>query len=213
MVKVIDRDPASVIMPSVVYFSENGRDLPRYSYTFGFVSGSDPSNRFSAIATLTAIDEPLRLVFADEHNQFWDGLLVDVGDIRRDLRLAYRKEFGDNFAIDVATSAGTAKPAGQLAGERAKVYVSGDLQSTFRPTRTTIAVSYRDVQQPRNGREEDYRAERLNLRMAQSLYLPIDIKLLVGLELARAENSPYLADSYMEEGESKKYIGGLAVNF
>ena len=49
--------------------------------------------------------------------------------------------------------------------------------------------------------------------MAQSLYLPIDIKLLLGLELARAENSPYMIDALTHEGRSKKYIGGLAVNF
>ena len=36
--------------------------------------------------------------------------------------------------------------------------------------------------------------------MAQSLYLPIDIKLLLGLELARAENSPYLMDSLDARG-------------
>ena len=49
--------------------------------------------------------------------------------------------------------------------------------------------------------------------MAQSLYLPLDIKLLLGMEFARAENSPYLIDALTPEGKSKKYIGGLAVNF
>jgi hypothetical protein len=49
--------------------------------------------------------------------------------------------------------------------------------------------------------------------MAQSLYLPVDIKLLLGLELARAENSPYLIETLAEDGRSKKYIGGLALNF
>jgi hypothetical protein len=39
------------------------------------------------------------------------------------------------------------------------------------------------------------------------------IKLLLGLELARAENSSYLMDSLTPEGRSKKYIGGLALNF
>ena len=81
------------------------------------------------------------------------------------------------------------------------------------PTRTSLAVSYREIQQPGENGEEDYETERIHLRMAQSLYLPIDIKLLLGLELARAENSPYLMDSLTPEGRSKKYIGGLALNF
>ena len=213
MVKVLDRDARDyVTLPSIVYWSEDGRALPRYTYTFGFVTGKDEANRFSAIATVSEVDEALRMIFADAQNQFWDGLEVEAGDIRRDVRLAYRKQFGNVLAVDVATTAGTASHR-EVDSTREKTYVTGDLQSTFNPTRTTIAVSYRDVQQPREGGEEDYRSERLHLRMAQSLYLPIDIKLLVGLELARAANSPYLLDTLTPEGKSKKYIGGLALNF
>ncbi len=210
--KVLDRNLSTVLVPSIVFWSEEGRMLPRYAYSIGFVSGKDGNNRFTAIATVTAIDEPMRMVFADTQNQFWDGLEVAAGDIRRDVRVAYRKQFGNRFAIDVSTTAGTASPDDAASLEGEKVYVTGDLQSTFTPTRTTLAVSYRDIQQPRSG-EDDYRSERIHLRMAQSLYLPIDIKLLLGLELARAENSPYLIDTLTPEGRSKKYIGGLALNF
>ncbi len=213
MVKVLDRDTNTslVALPSIVYFSEDGRALPRYTYTFGIVTGEDESNRFSAIATITEVDEALRMILADEQNQFWDGLEVEAGDVRRDLRLSYRKQFGNVLAVDVATTAGTASQRDSQSRE--KVYITGDLQSTFHPTRTTIAISYRDIQQPLEQGDQEYRSERINLRMAQSLYLPIDIKLLLGLELARAENSPYLIDTLTTEGRSKKYIGGLAVNF
>jgi hypothetical protein len=210
MVKALDRDIATVILPSLVFWSEESRVLPKYAYTLGFVSGKDGKNHFSAIATITAVDEPLRMVFADDQNQFWDGLYVDSGDIRRDVRVAYSRQFGNRFAIDVATSAGTATP---LLQDHEKVYVTGDLQSTFTPTRTTLAVSYRDIQQPGDAGDDDYRTERLHFRMAQSLYLPVDIKLLLGLELARAENSPYLIETLNPEGRSRKYIGGLALNF
>ncbi|HYH09389.1 MAG TPA: carboxypeptidase-like regulatory domain-containing protein [Thermoanaerobaculia bacterium] len=212
--KVVDRDPSRIANPSLVFLSEDTRVLPRYAYTFGFVSGKDEANRFSAIATISAIDDPLRVVFADEANQFWDGLYVESGDVRRDLRIAYRRQFGQYLAIDVSTAAGTATQRHPALGEREKVYISGDLQSTFSPTRTSLAVSYREIQQPGELTEEDYQSERLHLRMAQSLYLPVDIKLLLGLELARAANSPYLVDALTAgEGHSKKYIGGLAVNF
>lgn len=214
LVKVLDRDTntAVVALPSLVYWSEDGRSLPRYTYTFGIVTGKDEANRFSAIATVTESDEALRMLFADEQNQFWDGLEVEAGDVRRDLRLAYRKQFGSVLAVDMATTAGTASQRNP-AEPREKVYITGDLQSTFNPTRTTIAVSYRDIQQPLENGEEEYRSERINVRMAQSLYLPVDIKLLLGLELARAENSPYLIETFTDDGRSKKYIGGLALNF
>ncbi|HKR64878.1 MAG TPA: hypothetical protein VJZ00_14185, partial [Thermoanaerobaculia bacterium] len=207
----LDRDLSTSLLPSLVFWSEESRVLPRYAYTLGFVSGKDGKNHFSAIATVTAVDEPLRMVFADEENQFWDGLYVDRGDIRRDVRVAYSRQFGNRFAIDLATSAGTATPV--LQEDREKVYITGDLQSTFNPTRTTIAVSYRDLQQPGDGVDDDYHSERIHVRMAQSLYLPIDIKLLIGLELARAENSPYLIETLNADGRSRKYIGGLALNF
>jgi hypothetical protein len=211
MVKALDRDPSTALLPSLVFWSEESRVLPRYTYTLGFVSGKDGKNHFSAIATVTAVDEPLRMVFADEQNQFWDGLYVDSGDVRRDVRVAYSRQFGNRFAIDVATSAGTATPA--LQQDREKVYVTGDLQSTFTPTRTTLAVSYRDIQQPGDAGAGDYHSERIHVRMAQSLYLPVDLKILFGLELARAENSPYLIETLNADGRSRKYIGGLALNF
>jgi len=214
MVKVYDRDAQTfVALPSIVYWSEDGRALPRYTYTFGFVTGKDDANRFSAIATVSEVDEALRMIFSDAGNQFWDGLEVEAGDVRRDVRFAYRKQFGSLLAVDVATTAGTASHRDLADAQREKTYITGDLQSTFNPTRTTLAVSYRDVQQPRESGEDDYRSERIHLRMAQSLYLPIDIKLLLGLELARAQNSPYLVDTLTPEGKSKKYIGGLAFNF
>lgn len=210
--KVLDREQAILTTPNLVYWSDNDRVLPRYAYSLGFVTGKDAMNRFSAIATVSAIDDPIRVIFADEGAQFWDGLEVESGDVRRDLRLAYRREFG-GFAVDVATTAGTASSDDAFEAEREKVYVTGDLQSTFTPTGTTLAVSYREIQQPSETGSDDYHSERVHFRMAQSLYLPVDIKLLLGLELARSENSRYLVDTSMPDGRSKKYIGGLALNF
>ena len=82
--------------------------------------------------------------------------------------------------------------------------------SSASPTGTTIAISYLGIEQPQIARG-NYRSERVNVRMAQSLHLPLDLKVLLGLELAHAENSPFLLDSF--DPASKKYIGGLAVNF
>jgi hypothetical protein len=208
--KVLSDVPGAMMYPSLVVWSDDLQVLPRYSYSLGFVSSRNDSNRISAIVTLSAADSPLQVIFADGYQQFWDGLYVDSGDVRRDVRLAYRRDVGKRFAIDVATTAGTVSPRAATAAE--KVYVSGDLQTIFTPTGTAMVVSYREIQQPQ-ANAGHYRSARMNVRMAQSLYLPIDVRLLLGVELARAENSPFLVDAMLPEETAKKYIGGLAVNF
>jgi carboxypeptidase family protein len=210
--KVYEQDRQNM-MPSIVVWSDESRVLPRYAYSFGFVSGQDAKNRVSAIATVSAADSPLRVIFTDGFEQFWDGLYVDTGDIRRDLRLAYRKELGRYFLIDLSSSAGSATPAHPTISGGEKVYVTGDVQSTFHPTGTTLAVSYRQLQQPQPNKTADYHTQRVNVRVAQALHLPLDLKLLLGVEVARAANSPFLFDTVDADGITRKYIGGLAVNF
>jgi hypothetical protein len=203
-----------ITLPAIVVWSDESRVLPRYAYSFGFVSGDEKRDRFSAVGTVTAIDSPMRLIFTDGFEQFWDGLYVDNGDIRRDLRVEYRKQIGNSIAIDMQSSAGVARPTRTSPiniGE--KVYMTGDVASTYQPTGTTIAISYRHMRQPEPVGSDEYRSERVNVRVAQALHLPLDLKLLVGIELAHATNSPFLLDSIETDGSSKKYIGGLAVNF
>ncbi|MCU1228136.1 MAG: hypothetical protein JWO97_1020 [Acidobacteria bacterium] len=213
MLKVYDavRDG---IYPSIVVFSDDSRVLPRYSYSFGFVNGGDAANNFSAIATVSAVDAPQRVIFSNGFEPFWDGLYLDAGDVRRDLRLGYHREVGTKFAFAMSGSAGVATP--ELPSSIRKVYVTGDLQSTFNPTGTTLAISFREIHQPQTATastKPNYRSERVNVHMAQSLHLPLDLKVLFGLELAHAENSPFLLDTLEPQGATRKYIGGLALNF
>jgi hypothetical protein len=209
MHKAMENTHDAAVLPSVVVWSEDGRLLPRYSYSFGYVSGDPNETHFSAIATVTAVESPLRIVFNGDEQQFWDGLYIDSGDVRRDLRVSYRKDIGKWIAVDVSTSAGTATPEFTTVDVK-KSYVTGDLQTIFFPTGTSIAISYLGIEQPQPLRG-NYRSERVNVRMAQSLHLPVDLKVLLGLELAHAENSPFLLDTF--DPATKKYIGGLAVNF
>ena len=207
--KVYDQQRQNM-MPSIVVWTDESRVLPRYAYSFGFVSGDDARNRVSAIATISAADSPLRVVFTDGFQQFWDGFYVDAGDIRRDLRLSYRKELGRYFLIDMSSSAGTATPG---VGGAEKVYVTGDVESTYHPFGTTLAVSYRQLHEPNPNGTIEYRTQRVNVRVAQALHLPLDLKVLLGVEVAHAANSPFMLDTLDPDGTTKKYIGGLAVNF
>ena len=70
----------------------------------------------------------------------------------------------------------------------------------------------RELQQPQHT-GATYRSERVNVRMSQSLHLPLDLKVLLGFELARSENSRILLDALDADGSTRRYIGGLAVNF
>ena len=53
----------------------------------------------------------------------------------------------------------------------------------------------------------------MNVHVAQALHLPLDLKLLLGFEVSRATNSPLLFETLDADGVTRKYIGGLAVNF
>jgi hypothetical protein len=211
--KVIDPKRSGTLPPSVVDWSNDGRVLPRYAYSLGIVSGDENATHLSAIATVSAIETPFRmlLITDGQQQQFWDGIYVDSGDVRHDLRVTCRKDIGNKLAIDVSGSAGTATPR---FGTATKSYVTGDLQTIFFPTGTSLLISFVSLQQPQDNRG-DYRSERVNLRMAQSLHLPLDLKLLLGLEFVHSENSPYLLDVIdpTVNGATRRYLGGLAVNF
>ncbi len=211
--KVYDQQRSNAL-PSVVVWSDESHLLPRYSYSFGLVAGDPKHDRFSAIVSVSATDSPLRVVFSEGSEHFWDGLFIDRGDIRRDLRVGFRKELGRWVLVDIASSAGMATPRTQTLLNSQKIYVTSDVESTFFPTRTTLAVSYRRMQQPQTGGTgPSYQTRRVDVRLAQSLHLPVDLKLLLGLELGRATNSPVLLDAFDPINGTRKYIGGVAVNF
>jgi len=213
MYKVVDAAQQNTL-PSVVVWTDDSRLLPHYSYSAGIVSGDPSGNHFSVVGSVSAADTPLRIVFTDGLEHFWDGLYIDAGDIRRDVRVSYRRELGSRVLLDVSSMAGTAAPAhGVVTRGSEKLYVAGDVESTFSPTRTTLAVSYRQIQQPQPSGGDPYRTQRVDVRVAQSLHLPLDLKVLLGIELARSENSRILLDALDADGSTRRYVGGLAVNF
>jgi hypothetical protein len=199
-------------LPTLVSLADpSATTLPHYSYSFGILSSDDTGGRVSAVATLSSADSLMRVMISDADGPFWDGFFVRPGDVRRDVRVGYRKDLA-HFALDIGASAGDAGHGDERV--RQTTYLTGDLQSTFHPTGTSLAVSYRQVQEPTLiGSGAPVRVERVNLRMAQSLHLPLDVRVLLGLELARTSNSTLLVDSLSDDGGSRKYIGGLAVNF
>lgn len=214
MYKVVESERQNTL-PSIIVWSDDSRLLPRYAYSVGIISGEPTREHFSVIGSVSATDTPLRIVFTDGLEHFWDGLYIDAGDVRRDVRMAFRKELGRRFLLDISGMAGTAAPGhpGVTPGGTEKLYLAGDVESTFAPTRTTLAVSYRQINQPQPNGGDAYKTHRVDLRLAQSLHLPLDLKVLLGIELARSENSRILLDALDADGVTKRYLGGLAVNF
>src|SRR5207245_6402754 len=132
---------------------------------------------------------------------------VDGGDVRHGFRAAYGKGVGGYLLIDVGATAGMARPSRSVIMRGEKVYLTGDVASTFHPTGTTLAVSYRQLHQPQQGSvAPEYRTERVNVRLAQALQLTLDLKLLMGMEVARAANSPLLLEALDSKGVTRTYI-------
>jgi len=206
-----DQQPVRTL-PSLVFWSQPGTAAPRYAYTVAFVSGDPKRSRFSASASLSEIDAPLRVVFDNGLEQLGEGLYLDAGDVRRDLTVAFRRNVGKRFAVDVSTSVGSAEGLNGTGQATEKVYVVGDLQSLYRPSGTSIDVSYRQIEQPPLNEEITLATERMNVTMGQSLHLPFDMRLLLGIELARPSGFILSTEELSQEFE-RRYVGGLSFAF
>ena len=88
-------------------------------------------------------------------------------------------------------------------------------QALERDLRLEVGVHERRPGQRRARHRGPVRRARVDdlARLAQSLHLPLDLKVLLGVELARSENSRILLDALDADGSTRRYIGGLAVNF
>jgi hypothetical protein len=154
----------------------------------------------------------LRIVFDDRFEEFWDALYLQPGDVYRNVAVAVRKQIGSSVAVDVTTLAGQA--TSELRPEETKQFVAGSVQSLYAPTGTAVHLAWRFIEQPA---EENLLAvqesERINFRVAQSLGLPLGLRVLVGVDLARALNSPVVADSVDTEGFQRRLVGGLSLAF
>ncbi|MEO8216754.1 MAG: carboxypeptidase-like regulatory domain-containing protein [Acidobacteriota bacterium] len=211
--KVVDNRVMIQNLPSLVFWSDPSNVSPQYRYSVGIISGDGSKSEFSAIGSVAEIDANARVVFDDGFEQLGDSLYLEPGDQRRDLTVKYRRNLGKLFAVDMSGTAGSA--VSQVdPGQPSKYYLVGDLQSLFRPTGTSINVAYRQIGQPETLANSGLvpTKERLNVVMGQSLHLPLDIRVLVGVELAR------LSDIYEQaqnepDGYQRRYIGGLSFAF
>ncbi len=212
--KVHDDRDAAFDVPSLIFWTQTGHASPKYRYSVALHSEGSSAGAFSAVGTIAAVDSLVRIVFDQSVDQLIDGLYLEPGDERRDLTLAYSRSVGKYFVVDVSTSAGTAEAEDPRANRSEKFYLIGDLQSHYRPTGTSIHLSYRQIEQPHPlPLELVLQTERMNVTMGQSLHLPLDIRVLVGMELARLGSFAPGAEADATAPLERRYVGGLSFNF
>lgn len=195
--------------PSLVIWNQPGNVSPKYSYSVGILTGNGEHGSLKATASVSAFDSSVRFVFDDNFEQFWEGLDVVPGDVRRDVTVAYQKTLWKKLSVGVETSAGTAVSENESATFPARSYVTGTVQSFFKPSGTSLDISYRRVdERTADTQIPDFSTRRLNIQMGQSLHLPLDLRLLLGLELA-AHEYPLAPESDLQ----KRFLGGVSLAF
>jgi hypothetical protein len=206
---VSDRDVHST--PLLISSADPRFVAPRYRYSVGYVAGDRNGSELSAVMTVSSVDSLMAIIFDDPTLEFWDGYYLEPGDLHRDLTVAWR-HLGERVAIDLQGTAARTEGVSPL--DTGKHYMTGNVRSLFKPSGTSVDLVYRWVEQPdRAFSPLDLSGERLNIRMGQSLHLPLDLTLLVGFDLSRTHNSVAVADGVANGSLQKRYVGGVSFAF
>jgi len=197
-------------IPTFVDLSQSSETSSRYRYSVGFVSGTPDSLRLEAVGSVSMIDGLTRVSFNDLQ-QAWDGFYMSQGDLRRDLTVTLRKSVAKSVAIGLTTSAGTASARSLNGGKPLdRAYLAGNIETLYVPSRTSVGFTYHyiDSAEPRLSGTD---LERMNLRIGQALWLPLNLRLLVGVDVMKGVDSAYsvrYGDSYQ-----KRLVGGVSLAF
>jgi hypothetical protein len=199
--------------PSILFLDQSWSFAPKYSYAVEFTSGRDESSRLTAGASIAELDSVLRLVFDESFQDFWDALYFEPGDLYQAVNVGTQKRFGGLVALDLVAEAGQA--SGTRQSKPDKHFINGSLRTLYIPSGTAVQLAWRYIQQPAElSGASVQESERLNLRLAQSLGLPLGLRVLVGVDLARARNSWVLADAPVsDDGYQRRIVGGLSLAF
>ncbi len=211
--KFADSDAPRADYPTLIFLGQQAwRVAPQSEYSIAYTAGATDASRVTASASVAEIDSLLRVVFDASFEEFWDAFYLEPGDIYRNVALGVRKKIGESVALDVTTIAGEA--TNELRPDESKQFVSASMQSLYTPTGTAVHVAWRFIEQPAVDRLLALQeSERINVRVAQSLGLPLGLRLLVGVDLARALNSPVIADNGDAAGYQRRLVGGLSLAF
>jgi hypothetical protein len=192
--------------PGIAYLGQSPTIDTRYRYSVTISSELGEGAGISASARRAAADALTFLLFDDRFDEFWDGLYLRSGEVLTDGVLSIRAGIGPAFELAMIASAGRVdSPAEGFDGKR---YVSGEIQTHYAPTGTTLDLSYRLLDQPDLADETLLREiERMSIVMGQSLHLPVDLRLLLGFSIGSE------GEAVAERGRQTRLVGGLSFSF
>lgn len=197
-------------LPALIFIDDAESIYPRYRYSIGLLAKGTETSQLSAVASVAEIDSLVRILFDDRFDQFWDGLYLDEGDVHHDVTLTWNGTITRRLALQFSSSAGWADP--QSEDQDKKVYLTGTLQSLYRPWGTSLDIAYRYIEQPwLEGSQSE--TERLAFRMGQNLRLPLDVQLLLGFDVARDDNPMLRGNEVDGDPLQTRLVGGLSVAF
>jgi len=203
--KVISGTDASAgDIPLLVTLDDGDRLDPRYRYSVAFVSDGGSRGRLEITARQLAIDDAARVVLTDAENPFWDAFDLLGGEVQQDLSLSYSRALSRGLVVNFTSMAGRSTNVTSDAGELQ--YVLGSMQTFFLPSGTSLDVTYRHLD-PADANEAGSDVKRLYLRMGQSVPLPLDLRLLVGFDLARG------GSERTDLQRERRLVGGISVAF
>jgi hypothetical protein len=201
-------DPVSVA-PVVTEMGRIPVSEARYRYGVALSRDLGHTGSVTASATVTEADNTAYVFFDDRFEEFWDGLYVERGDEARTVALAASAAIMSmTFGFDA--SAGTIDATGEPSDGR-RQYLVAAVRASHDGAGTSVDIAYRQIDQPLVDDARVYREiERLSVVLAQSLRLPVDLRLMVGLALTRERDS---GGQVVAERDAKRLVGGVAFSF
>ncbi|MBI2215185.1 MAG: carboxypeptidase regulatory-like domain-containing protein [Acidobacteria bacterium] len=203
-------DADSVAVAPVV--TEMGR-IPaseaRYRYGVALSRDLGRSGSVTASATVTEADNAAFVFFDDRFEEFWDGLYVERGDEARAVALAASAAIASmTFGFDA--SAGEIDDSEDAVGAH-REYVVAAMRATHDGSGTSIDIAYRQIAQPLATDARIHREiERMSVVLAQSLRLPVDLRVMLGMAVTRERDA---GGQIVAAREAKRLVGGVAFAF
>ncbi len=181
----------------------------RYRYGVAVTRNLGRTGSLTASGTISESDNAAYVFFDDRFDEFWDGLHVDRGDEVRSVALAASIALA-NMTYGFDASAGEIEAPDDGTGVR-RDYIVAAVRATHDGAGTTIDIAYRQLGQPLPEEERIYReVERASVVLAQSLHLPVDLRLMLGVALSRERDS---SGAMTAERDATRLVGGLAFSF
>lgn len=181
----------------------------RYRYTVALSRELGRSGSVTASASISEADNTAYVFFDDRFEEFWDGLYVERGDEARALGLTATTALA-RVTLGFDASAGTIE-GGAESGDGHREYLVAAVRATHDGTGTSIDLAYRQIGQPLADDERIYRdVERLSVVLAQSLRLPVDLRLMLGIAVTRERDA---GGELVSRRDAKRLVGGVAFSF